>query len=584
MILARLVELHDRLAAQGAFPRVGFTEQSIAYILVIDVQGVLHDVLDLIDKKTAKYGKKYLVPSSVPRSSNILPNLFWDKIDYVLGVSCEADPAKMKAKKTSTIPARHAAFKKRVSEAVAGCPANISFRAVARFYDSYDPSDFGSGVLKKIAARDMYATFMLKDEWEGSLRLVCQHSDIDTLLIEADESVDSKSIICAISGKPDRLARTHPQIKGVSGAQVTGATLVSFNTASLEFDGAKQGENASIGVKAADAYSKALNWLLSQRKHKARSGKSTIVAWADSDKSGDTLLAELFGEAPEAAIIGSGAAVADIMASPRSGAAPAFNNDIYHILTLTPNSARLSVSDWHEGPLHEFHSRSQRWLSDLELASPPPGFRPTLFRLLKALAPVIRGEEDASRLPEAIHTGLLQAALNGTAIPESIVPLALYKRRFETDWYKNFALASLLKVFLIRNRNMEVKMALNTAETNIGYCLGRLFAVYNKIQSDANPDMNKTIRDTMWVAFSTAPAHHLNKINKNTLHHLSKLKDGRRIWLEKTMNEVFSTLPTMIPAHLDVTNQASFVVGFAHQDADFYKKSAEKVSEPSITV
>jgi hypothetical protein len=100
VILARLVELHDRLAAQGAFPRVGFTEQSIAYILVIDVQGVLHDVLDLIDKKTAKYGKKYLVPSSVPRSSNILPNLFWDKIDYVLGVSCEADPAKMKAKKS----------------------------------------------------------------------------------------------------------------------------------------------------------------------------------------------------------------------------------------------------------------------------------------------------------------------------------------------------------------------------------------------------------------------------------------------------------------------------------------------------
>ena len=55
------------------------------------------------------------------------------------------------------------------------------------------------------------------------------------------------------------------RIKGVIGAQSSGAALVSFNASAFESYGKEQSYNAPVGKYAEFAYTTALNYLLSER-------------------------------------------------------------------------------------------------------------------------------------------------------------------------------------------------------------------------------------------------------------------------------------------------------------------------------
>src|SRR6516162_5368630 len=68
--------------------------------------------------------------------------------------------------------------------------------------------------------------------------------------------------ICLVSGNRAPIARLHPSIKGVWGAQPAGASLVSFNLDAFTSYGHEQGENAPVSEAAAFAYTTALNHFL----------------------------------------------------------------------------------------------------------------------------------------------------------------------------------------------------------------------------------------------------------------------------------------------------------------------------------
>ncbi len=69
----------------------------------------------------------------------------------------------------------------------------------------------------------------------------------------------------------------HPNIKGIAGAQSSGAALVAFNAPAYESYGHTQGMNANIGEYAAFAYTTALNYLLTQKEHYQRFSDTTVV-------------------------------------------------------------------------------------------------------------------------------------------------------------------------------------------------------------------------------------------------------------------------------------------------------------------
>ena len=96
----------------------------------------------------------------------------------------------------------------------------------------------------------------------------------------------------SVTGKRTEIARIHTVIKGVQGAQSSGAALVSFNAPAFESYGKTQNYNAPSEKYEAFAYTTALNYLLSQKDYVLQLGDTTVVFWAEG---GEELYQDAFG-------------------------------------------------------------------------------------------------------------------------------------------------------------------------------------------------------------------------------------------------------------------------------------------------
>ena len=115
---------------------------------------------------------------------------------------------------------------------------------------------------------------------------------------------------------------------------------------------------------------------------------------------------------------------------------------------------------------------------------------------------------------------------------------------------------------------------LDKENTNQGYLCGRLFAVLDKIQGDANGQ--HSIKERYMNAASATPAAVFATILNLSQHHSEKLSQGRNIFFEKTKQEIIAKLEADgFPTHLDLQDQGRFFVGYYHQLQDFYAKSEE---------
>ena len=116
-------------------------------------------------------------------------------------------------------------------------------------------------------------------------------------------------------------------------------------------------------------------------------------------------------------------------------------------------------------------------------------------------------------------------------------------------------------------------MSLDKENANIGYRLGRLFAVLEKIQIAAiKPDA--TIRDKFYASASATPASVFGNLIRLAGHHLSKLdseKKGLRIWFEQQIEQIMSGV-VQFPAHLSLDDQGQFAIGYYHQRQSFFEK------------
>jgi CRISPR-associated protein Csd1 len=102
--------------------------------------------------------------------------------------------------------------------------------------------------------------------------------------------------------------------------------------------------------------------------------------------------------------------------------------------------------------------------------------------------------------------------------------------------------------------------------------MGRLFAVLEKAQEEANPGINATIRDRFYGAASSTPVAVFALLMKLKNHHISKLENrGRAVNLERLIGEIMSGVDEF-PAHLSLSDQGRFAVGYYHQRQDFFAK------------
>lgn len=597
MILQALNDYYQRLLTQDvgiALP--GYSQEGISYALVLSAEGQLVDVVDLREQGGKKsFARKMPVPASFKRPGiTPKPFTFWDKTSYVLGVADAKLSKEDKASGKSPVEVRageHAAFKahhqKLLAEVTDPC-----LQALLKFLAQWTPEQF-QPPLFNAEMLDSNLVFRL----DGQLQYLHDTPAAQAIWSRLQAGADSKEGMCLVTGQRQPLARLHPAIKGVNGAQSSGASIVSFNLESFSSYGKSQGDNAPVSEQAAFAYTTVLNHLLRRddsNHQRLQIGDASVVFWAEATsdaqaEAAETLLWEMLDPpADDASETERLRQALDAVASGRAlrELNPELEDDTrLYVLGLAPNASRLSIRFWETGSLHSFARRLAEHFQDLALQPQPWKTAPALWRLLLASAPSRDGKSKSEDVPPQLAGELTRAILTGSRYPRSLLNQIIMRLRADGDI--SGVRVALCKAVLARDLrlgvkgiNEEIPMSLDKEASNPGYRLGRLFAVLESAQRGAlGKHVNATIRDRYYGAASATPATVFPMLLRNTQNHLAKLrkeKGGLAVTLEKEISEIIDGLPPQFPRSLRLEDQGRFAIGYYHQSQARFAHSKDE--------
>ncbi|XSG85845.1 MAG: type I-C CRISPR-associated protein Cas8c/Csd1 [Methylohalobius sp. ZOD2] len=594
MILQALNSYYQRLADREQVPPFGYSEERISYALVISPDGSLVNVDDVRDLSGNKPRARTIrVPQELEeRTSGIRPHFLWDKSSYVLGVT--ANETKCAEK--------HAAFKQFHKKILEG-ESDEGLHALLAFLERWEPHKFQAPFFNK-EMLDANFVFRLDNEREYLHERPVARDIRERLLAISDAEHGE----CLVAGRQAPLARVHPRIKGVDGAQTSGASIASFNDdAYLSYGGKKNdtGTNSPVSEQAAFAYTAVLNHLLRRDVHnrqRLQIGDSTTVFWAEADSKEKSEVAELtFADMlnPPSDDIQEAAKLRSILDAVSKGRPlnelnPQLdeNTKIYVLGLGAPSKSRLTVRFWEIGSLNLFVHRLAAHYEDLRIEPLPWKTEPAVWRLLYATTPSRNGKTKADDIPPRLGGEMMRAILTGSRYPRSLLTNMIM--RFRADGDISGLRVALCKAVLTRDRrlgvktiNEEIPMSLDKQSTHPGYRLGRLFAELENVQKAAlGSNVNATIRDRYFGAASATPASVFPVLLRNTQHHLSRLrkdKPGLAFTLEKEIGEIMDGLGTQFPRSLRIEDQGRFAIGYYHQsNARFAGKDERAENETEI--
>ncbi len=368
----------------------------------------------------------------------------------------------------------------------------------------------------------------------------------------------------------------------MAGANTSGAAIISFNKDAFESYGKSQSYNAPVGTRDAFRYTTALNRLLADGARRTRIGDATVVFWSDRASGADAeeIFRQIFGEDASKDEPAEHAATVDRIRSfldaARQGLLPDQMQDPdapFYVLGLSPNAARLNVRFWLTGTVRQFAKSLAEHVKQLEMTGARPGDPPLVIRRLlletarepKDIAPQLAGE-------------VVRAVLAELPYPQALFNAVV--RRVRADSGMNHRRAAILKAYLIRNRGVEVTVALDREHPDEAYQLGRLFAALEKTQEDAaETKLNSTIKDRFFGSAGATPASVFPRLLRLHQHHLNKLaNEGLRISREKLIGEICGRIHRF-PSHLPLEKQGLFYIAYYHQRQDFFTKKSENDKE-----
>ena len=564
MILQALHNYYDRKSAdpESGLAQPGFEWKEIPFVIELEARGnpiQIEDTRGGEGKK--KRARSFRVPQGVKKTSGVAANLLWDNAAYVLGVDTKGKPKRVEEQRQAFI-ARIESFAAR---------NDIGVQAVLNFLRQASPESLSRHVeWEEIAETVPNLTFRL----QGDVDLVCQRPAVAEA-IGAQQDTTGANGLCLGTGESGEIERLHTAIKGVWGAQTSGANIVSFNLEAFTSYGKTQGANAPVSKRAAFSYTTALNHLLRKDSpQRLQVGDASVVFWADRPTEWETGFVDIFGEPAKDDPDRNVRAVRSLYTAIDRGL---LENDTgqakFFALGLAPNAARLAIRFWQYGTVADMAGRIKQHFDDLAIErSPRDPLYLSLFRLLVSVA--TQGKAD--NIPPNLGGELVRSILAGLPYPHTLLAAAV--RRIRAEHNVTYSRAALLKAYVNRatrysNVNMEgeLTMSLDEANGNVGYRLGRLFAVLEKIQEEANPGINATIRDRFYGAASSTPVTVFSTLLKLKNHHISKLdKRGRAVNLEKRIGEIMEGIGDF-PAQLRIEDQGRFAIGYYHQRQGFFK-------------
>lgn len=586
MILQALVDYYEALAAKGKVGKPGWGYAKISYALNIDKQGKLLNVITMLTtqqkgKKIVEVPQNIRLPEATKRTAGVAAQFLWDNAKYVLGLDSSGKTERTKqcfdamAKKCQTILADSHGEKA---------------EALKAFFANWQPEQAKDNAVLQPYMDDLLGSANLTFKVEG------EPVETDAEIIQAwDDYKNAQAGAanqgrCLITGKLAPIARLHPSIKGLLGAQSSGAALVSFNASAYESYEHKQGENAPVSEYAAFAYTTALNTLLASKNNYMRIGDMTVVFWAEAaDEANEDIFEDIF--ASENSIvkdedlesffkkvkIGEPFRVEDFIVKPE---------DKFYILGLSPNAARISVRFFLANTFGKFITNYEKYFREFEIVKPSFDTRvnPPLWQILQETANKNSKDKAASPL---LGGAVLRSILTGIKYPEALYQNTLLRAKADQDNPdKNITKisrikAAIIKAYLMRNKKEVVTVALNEDSKKVPYVLGRLFAVLENLQEVANPGINSTIKDRYFNAACASPGVTFPLLTKLANTHLKKIsaQKGNVIYFEKLIGGLMNKLEMdkqAFPARLSLPEQGDFILGYYHQVQKRYEKKEDK--------
>lgn len=369
MILQSLVNYYEALAGDGKVTKPGWCEANVSFALDISYEGELLGVIPLTrveerGKKKVELPQRKKVPQMVSRSSGVSANFLCDNSSYILGVDNKGKPERS-IECFQCAKEKHLEILEPVENEIAA--------AVKAFFEHWNPEEAltspalvpmkeeilaGGNLLFYVDGVYPQEDFEIKERWKEYLK----------------DSSKAPDGLCMVTGRHSEIARTHGTIKGVQGAQSSGAALVSFNATAFESYGKEQSYNAPVGTYAAFAYTTALNYLLRNRKYFCTIGDTTVVYWAEN---GLEEYQNVFSAVSEPSVDNQ-EIVAGVFQNLSSGKAVDVESittklqmsQKFFILGLAPNAARIAVRFFYQDSFGNILQHLQQHYRRMEIVKP----------------------------------------------------------------------------------------------------------------------------------------------------------------------------------------------------------------------
>lgn len=579
MILKALYDYYNRC---GNLPAPGMEEKEIGFVIVISKEGKFLRFEDCRTDKTI--GRVYLVKKHVSRSSAAVANYLYDNSAYVLGYSDKDDSEKNQLYFNT--------FVEKVQSILDRMPDNSDIRTLMNFYaqgreaihSEVEQDPLWEDIKKNLSKK--YSVFSFRIE--GDLRILAEKKE----LMQTNEGTknDNSRGLCMVTGVQGELVDTTTATM-IQGSQAT-AKLVAFQVNSgYDSYGKEKCGNAPISHEAEFAYTTALNTMLRRdSRNKFTVGNRTFVFWASSnDKAAEQAEESLFDllgyseekkDNPNAKI----EQVRKVFTAIYSGSLSTSLEDRFYILGLAPNSARIAVVYWSETPLRDFAGKILRHFDDMEIIDTRKDRKPYMGikDILSAVTLGGKQSEATPNLPESI----VKSIFLGAPYPYTLLSACIRRIRAESGDGNAARITriAIIKAFLNRQNvnDKRMEIMLDKRNTNQGYLCGRLFAVLDRIQEDANGI--SSIRERYMNAASSTPSSVFATILNLSSHHLENLSnEGKKVFYEKLKQEIIDKISSDgFPAHLDLQDQGRFFVGYYHQRQDFFNKKEENNNDESV--
>ena len=576
MILQALVDDYEALSTSGKIARPGWGPVKTSIALELTETGEISQAI-FLKEKVEKGKKKVLVPkifdlpAPVKRTVGVSANFLCDNSSYILGFDDKGKP-----KRSLECFAACKALHEKVLDGVES-PAT---KAVLVFFQNWKPEK----------AREHPALQDYMDELLAGGNLIFRYDGQfvheDPAIRQAwqeyyDQSGDGPDMVCLVTGNTGPVENIHPSVKGVQGAQSSGASLVSFNAPAFCSYGKEQNLNAPTSKYAAFAYTSALNYLIASPEYSSRVGDTTVLFWA---KNGNPEYSSIFswgifgGTAPY-----NEHELRSMIQDLCKGQAVTYEETLldpdmdFYILGLAPNAARLSVRFFLHNHFGSILQNVQAHYDRLEIVKPSFEKFETL-PVWKLLSETVNQNSREKEPVPALAGETLRAILNNTRYPATLLNGVTIRIRAERKitWGR----AAILKAYYLQNTHPDVPkevltVSLNPESKNPYYTLGRLFSVLETVQSAANPGINATIKDRYFNSASATPSIVFPTLLNLSEKHRKKLTAGQQIYYEKQIMELLAVLGESFPARLSLPQQGAFQLGYYHQTQERYQKKEE---------